>query len=149
MRVFDRSGDLVGTHTIDDLRALPQTEMTIEHKCVEGWSHIVTWGGVTFREFAEAYYPEEMDAEFVGLSTPDRVYEVGLDMPSMMHPQTMLTMDLQREPLSDEHGAPVRLTTPLKYGTKQIKRIGSIQFSDTQPENDYWTERGDDWYAAL
>lgn len=61
----------------------------------------------------------------------------------------MLTLDLQREPLSDLHGAPLRLTTPLKYGTKQIKRIGTIQFSDTQPENDYWTVRGYDWYAGL
>ena len=42
-----------------------------------------------------------------------------------------------------------RLTTPLKYGIKQIKRIGTIEFSDTQPDRDYWTERGYDWYAAL
>lgn len=155
LRVVGRSGDVIGTHVIDDLREMPQTEMTIEHKCVEGWSHVVTWGGVTFREFVERFYPEEADAKFVGLATPlvsnpeDRNYNVGLDMPSMMHSQTMLTLDLQREPLSQDHGAPLRLTTPLKYGTKQIKRIGSIQFSDTQPENDYWTVRGYDWYAAL
>jgi len=83
------------------------------------------------------------------LSTPDGVFNVGLDMPSILHSQTMLTTHLQREPLTSEHGAPLRLTTPLKYGTKQIKRIGVIQFSDTQPENDYWTVRGYDWYAAL
>ena len=123
--------------------------MTVEHKCVEGWAHIVTWGGVVFRDFLEAFYPEQADASYVGLSTPDGDFNVGLDMDSMMHPQTMLSLDLQREPLSGEHGAPVRLSTPLKYGTKQIKRIGTIQFSDTQPENDYWTVRGYDWYAAL
>ena len=147
--VLGREGEQLGTHRVEDLRSLNQTEMTVEHKCVEGWAHIVTWGGVVFSEFVDAFYPDQRDAKFVGLSTPDGEFSVGLDMASMLHPQTMLTMDLQREPLSDEHGAPVRLTTPLKYGTKQIKRIGTIQFSDTQPENDYWTVRGYDWYAAL
>ena len=136
-QVFGRDGAVLGIHSVDDLREMPQTEMTIEHYCVEGWSHIVTWGGVTFREFAERFYPEEMDAQFVGLSTPDGEYNVGLDMASMLHPQTMLSIDLQRVPLTSDHGAPVRLTTPLKYGIKQIKRIGNIRFSDTQPENDY------------
>ena len=123
--------------------------MTVEHKCVEGWSHIVTWGGVVFSDFVERFHPEEADAPFVGLATPDREYQVGLERAAMMHSQTMLTLDLQREPLSEAHGAPVRLTTPLKYGIKQIKRIGTIRFSETQPENDYWAERGYDWYAAL
>lgn len=149
LRVVGRNGDLLGTHQIDDLRSMPQTEMTVEHKCVEGWSHIVTWGGVRFSEFIDRFYPAERDANYVGLSTPDGVFNVGIERDAMLHSQTMLTLDLQREPLTDEHGAPVRLTTPLKYGTKNIKRIGTIQFSDTQPENDYWTVRGYDWYAAL
>lgn len=149
LRIVGRDGELLGTHGVDDLRALAQTEMTVEHKCVEGWSHIVTWGGVVFSTFLETFYPEQADAKFVGLSTPDGDFNVGLEMEAMLHSQTMLTLDLQREPLSEEHGAPVRLTTPLKYGTKNIKRIGTLQFSDTQPENDYWTVRGYDWYAAL
>jgi len=149
LRVLGRDGELLGTHQPEDLRAMKQTEMVVEHKCVEGWSHIVTWGGVVFSDFLERFYPEQADAKFVGLSTPDEDYNVGLEMDAMMHSQTMLTLDLQRAPLTAEHGAPVRLTTPLKYGTKNIKRIGTIQFSDTQPENDYWTVRGYDWYAAL
>lgn len=149
LRVLDANGELLGTHGLDDLRAMPQTEMTVEHKCVEGWSHIVTWGGVRFSEFTERFYPEQSDQNFVGFVTPDEDFRVGLDRASVMHPQTMLTLDLQREPLSDEHGAPVRLTTPLKYGTKQIKRIGTIQYASEQPEGDYWTVRGYDWYAAL
>ena len=149
LTVLGRDGELLGTHQLDDLRSMPQTEMTVEHKCVEGWSHIVTWGGVVFSEFLDRYYPEQRSAKFVGFSTPDGEFNVGIEQDAMLHSQTMLTLDLQREPLTDEHGAPVRLTTPLKYGTKNIKRIGTIQFSDTQPENDYWTVRGYDWYAAL
>lgn len=147
--VVGRNGERLGTHGLEDLRSMEQVEMTVEHKCVEGWAHIVTWGGVPFSDFVERYYPEEAAARFVGLATPDNEYRVGLDMDSMLHSQTLLALDLQREPLSDQHGAPVRLTTPLKYGIKQIKRIGTIEFTDTQPEGDYWATRGYDWYAGL
>ena len=147
--VLDDDGNELGVHTLEDLRGLPQEETIVEHKCVEGWSHVVTWGGPTFASFVNAWYPEQANRAFVGLSTPDREYNVGLEMPAMLHAQTLLALDLQRAPLTEEHGAPVRLSTPLKYGIKQIKRIGTIQFSDTQPENDYWTVRGYDWYAAL
>lgn len=149
LRVVGTDATHIGSYGIEDLRAMPQTELTVEHKCVEGWSHVVTWGGVVFRDFVEAFHPDQAAARFVGLSTPDRVYQVGLEREAMLHSQTMLSLDLQREPLTEEHGAPVRLSTPLKYGTKQIKRIGEIRFSDTQPENDYWTVRGYDWYAGL
>lgn len=149
LRVVGTDGAQLATYGVEDLRDLPQTEMTVEHKCVEGWSHVVTWGGVVFRDFVERFHPDQADAPYVALSTPDDVYQVGLERDAMLHSQTMLTLDLQREPLTEEHGAPVRLTTPLKYGTKQIKRIGTIRFSDTRPERDYWTERGYDWYAAL
>jgi len=47
-----------------------------------------------------------------------------------------------------EHGAPLRLATPVKYGIKNIKRIGTIRFTNTRPA-DYWAERGYDWYAGL
>lgn len=149
IQVIGTNGEQIGSYGVDDMRALPQTEMTIEHFCVEGWSHIVTWGGVVFNEFVQRFHPDQADAPFVGLYTPDNEYRVGLDMPSMMHAQTMLTMDLQREPLSRDHGGWLRLTTPLKYGTKQIKRIGTIEFSNTQPTDDFWTVRGYDWYSGL
>ncbi len=51
------------------------------------------------------------------------------------------------EPLQPEHGAPLRLVIPVKYGIKSIKRIGSIHFTDKRPD-DYWAERGYDWYAG-
>jgi DMSO/TMAO reductase YedYZ molybdopterin-dependent catalytic subunit len=86
--------------------------------------------------------------EFVGLETPDSGYYVGLDMPSMLNQQMLLAYELEGRPLSQEHGAPVRLATPNKYGIKTIKRIGTIEFTDQQPA-DYWYERGYDWYAQL
>ncbi len=149
LRVEGPDGSLLGTHQMDDITAFAKTEMTIEHKCVEGWSHVVTWGGTVFSEFAEQYREQLGDLpEFVSLETPDGDYYVGMDIASMLHPQTMLTYELQGEPLSSLHGAPLRLTTPNKYGIKQLKRIGTIRFTNEQP-TDYWYERGYDWYAQL
>jgi DMSO/TMAO reductase YedYZ molybdopterin-dependent catalytic subunit len=51
-------------------------------------------------------------------------------------------------PLSAEHGAPLRLVIPVKYGIKNLKRIGVIRFTEDRPA-DYWAARGYDWYAGL
>ncbi len=143
-------GQEIATHTLDDITGLPKQEMTVEHKCVEGWSHVVTWGGVRFTDFLEAHHAERLSSpsEFVSLETPDRGFYVGLEWAAMMHPQTLLAFELQGEALDQEHGAPLRLVTPLKYGIKQLKRIGVIEFTDTRPA-DFWGERGYDWYAGL
>ena len=82
------------------------------------------------------------------MKTPNKEYYVGVDMPSALHPQTLLAYEMNGAPLTDDHGAPLRLMTPVKYGIKNIKRIGSIEFTTTRPD-DYWAERGYDWYAGL
>ena len=150
LTVLGPDGSPLGSHTLADIQALPKVELTIEHKCVEGWSHIVTWGGARFSDFA-ALYADDVDLEqtgYVGMVTPDRQYYVSLDMASMLNPQSLLAYELQGQPLTQEHGAPLRLATPNKYGIKCIKRIGTLQFADEQPA-DYWFERGYDWYAQL
>jgi DMSO/TMAO reductase YedYZ molybdopterin-dependent catalytic subunit len=65
-----------------------------------------------------------------------------------MHPQTLLAYELNGQPLTSDHGAPLRLIIPVKYGIKNIKRIGSIAFTNDRPE-DYWAKEGYDWYAGL
>jgi DMSO/TMAO reductase YedYZ molybdopterin-dependent catalytic subunit len=150
LTVLGPDGETLGTHTMDDIRALPKVELTVEHKCVEGWSHIVTWGGTPFSNFMALYEDAlgEDLTDFVSMETPNREYYVGLDMPSMKNPQMLLAYELQGETLPSEHGAPLRLATPSKYGIKCIKRIGTIEFTNEQP-TDYWYERGYDWYAQL
>ena len=140
-------GNTLDTLDIDDITALPFEAMTVEHKCVEGWSEIVTWGGTAFANLA-ALYPDAAEAEFVNMRTPDGIYYVSLDRESMLHPQTLLAWELNDRPLTQLHGAPLRLATPLKYGIKQIKRIAQIEFSNVRGP-DYWTERGYDWYSGL
>lgn len=145
----DGVGGRIATLDLDAVKALPRHEMTIEHKCVEGWSQVTTWGGARFSDFAESFGSAVEGFDFVSMNTPDREYYVGLDIETMMHPQTLLVYDMMGgDPLDSEHGAPLRLATPLKYGIKQIKRIGTISFTNTQPA-DFWAERGYDWYSHL
>jgi DMSO/TMAO reductase YedYZ molybdopterin-dependent catalytic subunit len=86
--------------------------------------------------------------QYVGLSTPDEMYYVGIDMPSAMHPQTLLCYEMNGQPLPLENGYPLRLIIPVKYGVKHLKRIGSLVFSNERPP-DYWAEQGYDYYTGL
>lgn len=146
--------------TLADIKALPRYEMVTELKCIEGWSTKVYWAGARLSNFIEKFAPPNRDGsapdvinnpqslvQYVGLQTPDEVYYVGLDMPSALHPQTLLCYEMNGAPLTLEHGAPLRLVTPLKYGIKHIKRIGRITFTDERPK-DFWAERGYDWYSG-
>ena len=135
--------------TLDDIKALPKIEMITELKPIEGWSRIIKWGGARFRDFVGKYAPRQADPNaHVALRTPDGEYYVGLDMASALHPQTLLCYEMNGGPLAPEHGAPLRLVTPVKYGIKNLKRIGTIAFAATRPP-DYWAERGYDWYAGF
>ena len=156
--LMNRSEDLI--LTLDDIKALPHVEMTTELKCIEGWSVVVNWSGARFSDFIAKYQPKTRNGNapdiqnnpenllpYVSLATPDEVYYVGWDTPSILHPQTLLAYEMNGSPLTPIHGAPLRLVTTTKYGIKQIKRIGRIKFTVERPP-DFWAERGYDWYAG-
>ena len=110
---------------IDELRQLPRTEIVYEFKCIEGWSQVSWWGGVKFSDFIQHYNLQPETAhDYVGLSTPDDQYYVGIDTPSALHPQTILAYEMNGQPLPTRHGAPLRLIIPVKYGVKNLKRVG-------------------------
>lgn len=132
--------------SLDDIKQLPRTEMITELKCIEGWSVIVQWAGVRFSDFVAKYGPREL-TRYVSMVTPDNEYFVGWDIESIMHPQTLLAYEMNGAPLLPEHGAPLRLASPTKYGIKLIKRIGRIEFTNERPR-DYWAESGYDWYSG-
>ena len=146
--------------TIDAIKALPKHEIVYEFKCIEGWSQVQHWGGALLSDFLEKYKlgtrsgdapnPDKTDDLFryVGLETPDNGYYVGIDMESALHPQTILAYELNGEPINAPHGAPLRLIIPVKYGVKNLKRIGRLFFSDEKPR-DFWAERGYDYYVGL
>lgn len=135
--------------TLKDVMALPKTEIVYDFKCVEGWDQIQHWGGVKFSDFVAHYKLEDQaKLQYVGMATPNEEYYVGIDMPSAMHPQTLLAYEVNEKPLPTQHGQPLRLIIPVKYGIKNLKRIGSISFSNKRPP-DYWAEQGYDYYSGL
>ncbi len=132
-----------------DVMALPKVETITRFCCIEGWSVITSWAGARFADFTRKFWPpgESLPA-YVYMATPDEEYYVGLDIKSAMHPQTLLAYEHNGKALSDEHGAPLRLAIPVKYGIKNIKRIGTIQYTSKRP-GDYWAEQGYDWFSGL
>lgn len=134
---------------MDDIKKLPKTEIIFDFKCIEGWSQVTHWGGVKFSDFMNAYgLTKESAMKYLGLSTPDEEYYVGIDMPSVMHPQTLLCYEMNGAPLPMDQGYPLRLIIPVKYGIKSLKRIGTMYFDDKRPP-DYWAERGYDYFSGL
>ena len=134
-----------------DLGQLPKVELITEFKCVEGWSQIVQWSGYRLRDFIDAYPPERVNGReprYVYMETPDGNYYGGYNLLAARHPQSLLVTEMSGQPLSQHHGAPLRLYMPIKYGYKNLKRIGLIAYTDTKPD-DFWTKLGYDWYAGL
>lgn len=137
--------------TLDDILQLPRHELVTQFKCIEGWSEIVHWAGVRMAEFMEAYPPALIGGnapKYVYMETPDGDYYTGYDLDACRHPQTLLVTEMMGAPLTQYHGAPLRLHMPIKYGYKQIKRIGLIAYTNKKPD-DYWTKLGYDWFAGL
>jgi DMSO/TMAO reductase YedYZ molybdopterin-dependent catalytic subunit len=148
LRVIRIPGDTLYL-TLQDIQQLPKTEIVFDFKCIEGWSQVTHWAGVKFSDFVKQFHLDaQATMQYVGLRTPDSAYYVGIDMPSALHPQTLLCYEMNGKPLPLNQGYPLRLIIPVKYGIKSIKRIGTMYFSDQRPP-DYWFERGYDYFSGL
>lgn len=148
LQLIRNSGDTL-LITLDEIKSLPKTEIIFNFKCIEGWSQVTHWGGVRFSDFVNKYKLVPQSAmKYAGLVTPDKQYFVGVDMASMMHPQTILCYEMNGKPLPMNQGYPLRLIIPVKYGVKHLKRIGTLFFDNNRPR-DYWHEQGYDYYCGL
>ena len=148
LQIVKSSGDTLFL-TLDDIKKMNKIDVVFNFKCIEGWSQITWWSGVRFSDLIKKYGLEKESAmKFVGMKTPDEEYYVGIDMPSILQPQTILCYELNGKPLPMNQGYPLRLIIPVKYGVKHLKRIGTIDFSNTRPP-DYWAEKGYDYYTGL
>ena len=148
LKVIRAAGDTLFL-SMDDIKALPRTEVIFDFKCIEGWSQVTHWAGVRFSDFVKAYHLEAQAQEaYIGLQTPDKGYYVGIDRNSIMHKQTILCYEMNGKPLPMDQGYPLRLIIPVKYGIKHLKRIGTLYFSNSKPP-DYWAEQGYDYYSGL
>jgi DMSO/TMAO reductase YedYZ molybdopterin-dependent catalytic subunit len=132
--------------TVAALHALPQETQITRHVCVEGWSMIGKWTGTPLRTFLERI-GADMTARHVGFECADGYYD-GIDMPTALHPQTLMAFRLADEILPREHGFPFKLRIPTKLGFKNPKFITTIYVTDKQPRG-YWTDRGYNWFSGI
>lgn len=134
------------TWSVAALRALPQASQITRHICIEGWSQIGEWSGVPLGLFLRRV-GADLSARYVSFTCFDG-YSTSLDMPSALHPQTLLALDFEGQPLTPEWGAPLRLRIPTKLGFKSAKSLQSIEVTNTYPGG-FWENQGYDWYAGV
>lgn len=132
--------------TVADLHAMPQVTQVTRHICVEGWSMIGSWSGTPLRTFLERI-GADTTARYVGFECADGYYE-GIDMPTALHPQTLMAFRLAGEILPQRHGYPFKLRIPTKLGFKNPKFITTMYVTN-QPPPGYWPDRGYNWFSGL
>ncbi|WP_295403140.1 molybdopterin-dependent oxidoreductase [uncultured Thiocystis sp.] len=125
--------------TLAELRALPQTDQVTRHICVEGWSAIGKWGGVPFARFLKRI-GADLSARYIGFQCSDDYY-TSIDMPTALHPQTLLALTYDGETLPARYGFPMKLRMPTKLGYKNPKHIQAIFVTNTYPGG-YWEDQG-------
>jgi DMSO/TMAO reductase YedYZ molybdopterin-dependent catalytic subunit len=131
--------------SLAELRALPHSEQITRHICVEGWSAIGRWGGVSFAQFL-ARIGADTTARYVGFKCADDYY-TSIDMPTALHPQTLLTLEYDGETLPARYGFPLKLRMPTKLGYKNPKYIQAIFVTNTYPGG-YWEDQGYNWFGG-
>ena len=115
-----------------ELRALAHHEQITQHFCIQGWSGVAKWGGVSMQTILDLVGPQP-EAEWVVFYSlgdgPDKgIYYDAHPIEHMSHHLTMLAYDMNDEPLSFGHGAPLRLRNENELGFKQVKWIKGIEF---------------------
>ena len=132
--------------TAEQISALPEQEIIIRHICVEGWDYIGQWSGVNLRQFLERI-GADLTAKYVAFRCADDYYG-SIDMPSALHPQTLLATKYAGEPLADPFGFPLRLRTAVKLGFKNPKWITAVEVTNTY-RGGYWEDRGFNWFSGI
>lgn len=137
-----------GVFDLDDIIKESMLEERIYRlRCVEAWSMVIPWVGVSLGDvlkrfkptskakyvyFETLYDPDQMPAQRGG--SFDWPYREGLRIDEAMNPLAMFAVGMYGSVLPNQNGAPVRLVIPWKYGFKSIKSIVKIRFVETMPE---------------
>jgi methionine sulfoxide reductase catalytic subunit len=135
----------------DDLiRKMPLEERLYRFRCVEAWSMAVPWTGFPLKSLVELAKPLG-SAKYVKFETfmNPRVapaqsqrwypwpYTEGLTMAEATNDLALMVTGIYGKPLPNQHGAPLRLITPWKYGFKSVKSIAKISFVAERPKT-FW-----------
>ena len=139
------------TYTLDDLQALPRTELVRDFQCVTGWRvPKVAWAGVTLSTLLARAQPTP-GATALRIESFDGTYTESLTLAQAARPDVIVADRMQGRPLSDAHGGPVRLYVAPMYGYKSCKWLSRITVT-AKVEPGYWETEGnydvDAWVGA-
>src|SRR5471030_499334 len=136
---------------VDDLiRKMTLEERTYRHRCVETWSMAIAWTGFPLAKLVDFAKPLG-SAKYLQMETfmdPKTAfgqrqtwfpwpYTEGLSMAEATNDLAFLATGAYGHPMAKQHGAPLRLAVPWKYGFKSIKSIVHFTFTDKRPHS-YW-----------
>ncbi len=135
------------TFDLDDLLAFAHEERIYHFRCVERWAMNVPWTGFPLRDLIAAVEPRSSArfVAFTSLNRPEEMpglaasnwypwpYHEGLRMDEAMHPLAFVVTGVYGEPLVRQHGAPVRLAIPWKYGYKGPKAVVRVELTRDRP----------------
>ena len=123
-----------------DFLALPQAEDVSDFHCVTGWSRLdMRWEGVRFETLAALVRPT-LAATHVMFHSYDG-YSTNLPLEEALKPDVLLAHRVDGEPLSTEHGGPVRVVTPQLWACKGAKWVRRVEFMP-HDRRGYWEIRG-------
>jgi DMSO/TMAO reductase YedYZ molybdopterin-dependent catalytic subunit len=134
-------------YTLAQIQALPKIRQNTRHVCVEGWDVIGRFGGARLSDFLNLI-GADTTARYVTVECADDYYET-IDMAAALHPQTLLCYEMYDQPLTREHGAPVRLTIPTKIGYKQAKYLTDLKVTNVLQRVGYWEDQGYSYFYGL
>jgi DMSO/TMAO reductase YedYZ molybdopterin-dependent catalytic subunit len=132
--------------SVPQLYALPQKAQVTRHVCVEGWSMIGKWTGTPLAVFLSRV-GADLTAKYVGFICADGYYE-SIDMPTALHPQTIMAFKLSDELLPTEYGFPFKIRIPTKLGFKNPKFVTAIYVTNRNPGG-FWVDRGYNWFSGI
>lgn len=117
--------------SLDELRSLPKSTQITEHCCIQGWSGIAQWGGVSVKEILALCQPSSQ-ARYLVFSSYQTVesnipYYEAIEIETAQDAQTILAYEMNERPLPVANGAPLRLRVETKLGYKMTKWIRSME----------------------
>jgi len=136
-----------GEYKLSQVQALQRVRQNTRHVCVEGWDVIGRFGGAQLSDFLQLVGADPT-ARFITVNCADDYYE-SLDMATALHPQTLLCYEMYEQPLTREHGAPLRLQIPTKVGYKQAKYLTELKVAHVLDRVGYWEDQGYSWFYGL
>jgi len=141
------SGLIANKHpwSVEQLHALPQESQITRHVCVEGWSMIGKWGGPRLSDFLQRV-GADLSAKYVGFQCADGYYG-SIDMPSALHPQTIMAVKFADEIIPAKYGYPFKMRIPTKLGFKNPKWVTTIFVTNRYPGG-FWEDRGYNWFSG-